>query len=220
MNIAKSFNQNTSLVAHTAALTNVPFNMTDGAFALTPESLLYYCASRLGSIDAQIGKYYDDQKKMNAASKELGDIQAVLSRATSQAGGQTPEFDAKIHADEGNELLAIYRQTENPTVKEAAAQAFHLRTGLNVHEVEGQVTAAEVKGAADLGFIAPQDTAQWTGNIEKVKSAAQSLSKSAELNMIQLQSLVSQRQLAVQLTTQLMQSVHESLKQVAGNLRG
>ena len=46
------------------------------------------------------------------------------------------------------------------------------------------------------------------------------LSRGAELYMIELQSLVSQRQLAVQLTTRLLQMLNEMSKQIIGNLGG
>jgi hypothetical protein len=46
----------------------------------------------------------------------------------------------------------------------------------------------------------------------------EALSKSAELNMIQLQSLVSQRQQAVQITTNLIAALADSYKQVIGNV--
>jgi hypothetical protein len=45
------------------------------------------------------------------------------------------------------------------------------------------------------------------------------LTKDSELSMIQLQSVVSQRQLAVQMTTELMSAMNESTKEVAGNIR-
>jgi len=45
-------------------------------------------------------------------------------------------------------------------------------------------------------------------------------SRGAELYMIELQSLVSQRQLAVQLTTRLLQMLNEMSKQIIGNLGG
>jgi len=45
-------------------------------------------------------------------------------------------------------------------------------------------------------------------------------SDSAELNMFRLQSLVSQRQLAVQLTTRLLQTMHDSAKRIIGNIGG
>lgn len=39
------------------------------------------------------------------------------------------------------------------------------------------------------------------------------------LEMVQLQSLVSQRQVALQIATNLMQATHESSRQILGNIR-
>lgn len=41
----------------------------------------------------------------------------------------------------------------------------------------------------------------------------------ANLDMIQLQSVVSQRQAALQIATNLMQATHESSRQILGNIR-
>jgi hypothetical protein len=46
------------------------------------------------------------------------------------------------------------------------------------------------------------------------------LSRGAELYMLRVQSLVSQRQLSVQLTTQLLQRLNEMSKKIIGNRGG
>lgn len=188
-------------------------------FPFSPESLLYYCSSRLGAIDQQIDRYFKDQQAKNRASKELADVQGVMGAASYQLAGTDPLFDEAVHAYDANELLKIYRSAQTPEGKAAAATAFEIRSGMNVSQYAngGEVTPADIFEAS--GAIKAKDASQWGQVIESFKNKSSELSKSAELNMIQLQSLVSQRQLAIQLTTQLMQSVHESMKGIAGNLR-
>ena len=53
-----------------------------------------------------------------------------------------------------------------------------------------------------------------------LKTSGENLSKDSEMQMIQLQALVSQRQLAIQLTTQMMQAMNEGAKGVVSNIRG
>jgi hypothetical protein len=192
----------------------------DTTFAFSPESLLYYCSSRLESIDTQIDRYFKDQQAKNRASKELSDVQGILGRASYQkAGGEMNAEDLLIHTSESNELLQLYRNAQTPEGKQAAAEAFKIRSGRDISDYAngGMVTPEQID--ASKHNIAAHDASQWAHHIEDVKSKAAEISKSAELNMIQLQSLVSQRQLAVQLTTQLMQSVHESMKGIAANCR-
>jgi hypothetical protein len=45
-------------------------------------------------------------------------------------------------------------------------------------------------------------------------------SESAEVNMFQLRSVVSQRQRAVQLATRLLQTVHDTAKRIIANIGG
>lgn len=214
-----------SITANIAALTvTSPVESAEAGetarFPFSPETLLFYCSSRLGSIDNQIGAYFKDQQAKNRASKELSDVQGVLGQASYQHGGEGfTTTDAGYHVDAGNKLLNIYRNAETPEGKQAAADAFRLRTGMDISAYRNgdSVTEQQVMEAKDN--IAAKDANQWAQVIEGVKSKSAEVSKSAELNMIQLQSLVSQRQLAVQLTTQLMQAVHEGSKNVAGNIR-
>jgi hypothetical protein len=223
-NVAKPFpGAGMNLTANIAALMDAPVIggpvAMSGAVAVTPESLLYYCASRLDSIDKKIDAHFKDQQAKNTASEEIGKLQSILGRASFQAKGDSADFNADVHAAEGNEILAIYRNTQNAEVKKAAGEAFKLRTGIDPEAAAPSgISVVDVNNAK--AAIAEQTPAQWAQRIDNVKSVATSLSKGAELNMIQLQSYVSQRQLAIQLTTQIMQAVNEGCKQVAGNIRG
>lgn len=224
MTVQTNYSVNTPVVADVAAL-RASVGITGGdTYAFTPDTLIAYCSSRLDSIDQKIDAYFKEQQGKNRASKELDDLQAILSNASSQAGSEAiaknEHGDIGIHTQEGNDILKIYRETKDPQVKKAAAEAFQIRTGMSPEDVAGRsVTADDIEKSAKNGWIKAQDEHQWAGNIEKIKGVGSSISKSAELNMIQLQSLVSQRQLCVQLTTQLMQAVHEGSKNVAGNIR-
>lgn len=224
--IYRQYTQGMNMTANIAALMpDTPVAGVSSAetshVALSAESLLYYCSSRLDSVDQQIDRYFKDQQAKNRASKELSDVQGVLGQATWQKAGTDPTFsdaDADYHVGAANQLLTIYRNAQSPEGKQAAAEAFALRTGQDINAF----TARDVQRKdimAGKGKIVAQDAAQWTQRIDNIKSKSSEVSKSAELNMIQLQSLVSQRQLAVQLTTQLMQAVHESMKGIAANCR-
>lgn len=205
--------------------------------SLSPEMLLAYCSSRLNALDSTIDQYFKDQQTKNAAMKACSALQAKLGRWSSHWDSKEltkPENAGNLqdHANMANDILEVYRSTNDPEVKAACEAAFKNVTGrelrdytpaghLQAGNTQGGfvVTAEDIKKSAEQGHIPAADTTQWASVIESVKSVQQGLSKGAEMNMIQLQSLVSQRQLAVQLTTQLMQTIHESSKQIAGNIR-
>jgi hypothetical protein len=63
------------------------------------------------------------------------------------------------------------------------------------------------------------DVQEWARKVNDYKSVQDNLSKDNELSMIQLQAIISQRQLAVQLTTQMMAAMHEAQKGIVANIR-
>src|SRR4029079_6648339 len=117
----------------------------EGTFHLTPDALLYYCSRRLDSIDLQIKTYFEQQQKKNVASKQLGDLQAILGRTDHQKGGDQEGFDPNIHASESNEILKIYREASDPEVKKAAAEAFKIRSGHDVSDYSDPTTSVSAK---------------------------------------------------------------------------
>lgn len=193
--------------------------------ALTPESLLLYCSSRLEALDTNIKQYFDEQNRRNKAATDAGKAISIISGWDHVEGSDflkdKPEHIAN-HTHKANELLALYRETDDPAVKNACAHAFKQVSGLDIgpyaSDPNRQVTTDEVQASANAGQIKAIEAPAWNALVESIKTEQASISKSAEMNMIQLQSLVSQRQLAVQMTTQLMQTANDTLKQVVANL--
>lgn len=189
----------------------------------TPGGLLAYCASRMNAIDTTINKYFADQQ---AASNNMQDATKLMEVLRQFPNGMADKdhIDTKFHAKMGNDLIDVYNHTTDPDLKAACAKAFRLSTGRDIDEF------AKKSGGIQFGDIdksktgpncdgAGMDKATWDAQIDNVKDHQGDLSKSSELNMIQLQSLVSQRQLAVQLTTQLMQQQSEAPKMIVGNIK-
>lgn len=80
-----------------------------------------------------------------------------------------------------------------------------------VHDASGSVTDWSATGT-------PSATARALADADD--EALESTSGGAEVSMIELQSLVSQRQVAVEMTTNLIGSLNESTKSIAGNIGG
>ncbi|MBX3213572.1 MAG: hypothetical protein KF850_16150 [Labilithrix sp.] len=202
------------------------FAADPSAASLTPGMLLIYCTSRLDAIDQNIEQYFVEQQRRNKELQSMNKGLNALNAGTWNGGHMNSEnvagsdFHQGNHADKANELRDVWLSTDNPDVKKACAEAFKSVSGLDINDYrKTDVTKKDVKASADAGKIHGVGREEWNARVEELKNKQSDLMKAGELDMIKLQSLVSQRQLAVQLTTQLMQTLNETSKQVVGNIR-
>ena len=187
---------------------------------LDVESLLAYCTSRLNSLDALIQSRFAEQQTRNtdlkAASKTVADLNTFANGVTKGAGPYVPD-----HIRMGNSLIDDYNSTANPELKAKIASFYRDVTGKEIGSQDLDANGKVAKPASlDTNHIDGMNQEEWQGKIGPLKSMQDGLTKDNELSMIQLQALVSQRQLAIQLTTQLMQTMHEGAKGVLSNIRG
>lgn len=194
--------------------------------SLTAESLLLYCQSQLGNIDNEISGYLNQQKRAIAEKQILSDLKNTLSKY------QPPKTEAQKM-----EVVAAYGQ----------AKAKLNDLGLGDGELAGKINdsfkslfpsgnidvAVLVYGAAASGL--PVDTkatldtlGTWSGSSSKegwsstlgdVTNVIEELSGNAEINMIQLQSLMSKRQTAVQLTTNMLAKHDQTVGSILNNMK-
>ncbi len=216
----------TNVGAKSAIPYTTDFSGDPSCTALTPDGLLDYCSSRLHSLDNNIQQYFTEQQTRNAAVADASKLMSVLQSGTWGSGQldwskiQNDPQACGYHADKANEILAVWSSTASPEVKNECAQAFNQVTGLDIASFSGKpVTPADIQASAAAKHINGVDATTREKQIESIKQSQSSMSQSSEMNMLQLQSLVTQRQLAVQLTTQVMQTLHDTTKQVIGNIR-
>jgi hypothetical protein len=171
---------------------------------LTPDGLMLYMETRLGGIDAQVEAAFDKQKKIEAIRKELMKIQTVTAGVVTEGGtldeAQIGDLRAAIaRLIEIDDMLGrslkkdlrnagIYRATENDEGKE-------------VYEWKKEYTA-------EMGAMLS----------EAVGSRLKQLESSASLEMIQLQSLMSARQTAISLCTNLVSALGKGEEAIVGNI--
>lgn len=195
------------------------------ANGLTAEGLMAYCASRLNSLDALITSRFDEQQKRNGALKEAGAVIARLNNWSFVSSGadvkNSPEAQA-AHKENAAGFAAMYNSATDPEVKNKIADAYRMITGKGLVVNNGKAEASQLNKdtvVLDLDALKGTPAAEWQGFIGGVKSVQDGLTKDSEMSMLQLQSIVSQRQLAVQMTTQMLQTMHESSKQIVSNIR-
>jgi len=179
----------------TATSPSNAFNPYGDPSSLTGDSLLLYCQSQLRSYDETITGFLNEQKLNLARKKGLSDIENTLKKYTTHLGQSgvddiTNAFKSAINAlPPGDPVRGVMEDK----LKEFTS---HSGNGQQISYTSEQLTA-------------------FAGDVQ---SALDKVNGNAEINMIQLQQVMSQRQTAVQLTTSLLAKVDEGTKAIVGNI--
>jgi hypothetical protein len=199
-------------------------NGIDGFFgnleSLTPEALMLYCQTQLNTLDGDIRAFMQNQKYINAKKKILAELKNELQRNTT-VGKNGKDLDENLP-----KIAAAYER--------AYASLEQLKTTYPNVDVAGdlQAVAAHAKkmwpnGDLTTGKIGPtghhinmEYSSAFDGWVGDLDNIIDDLSKNAELNMIQLQSIMSQRQTAIQLTQSMMDKLLKTLEQLASKVGG
>jgi hypothetical protein len=184
---------------------------------LTPDALMIYLQDRMGDIDTQANAAFEKQKTTGAIQKYTADIQNELGKLP-EVGGDLPDTPKIAEALKQLDLLA-------PDF----AKELRLQLGTAVH-VEGKPAEAKVvdmgEGASTTEFtqeVKEQngyklDKDQLSGLKTTFQNYTKQLESSASLEMIHLQSIMSARQTAVQLSTNLVSALGKSQEAIAANI--
>lgn len=185
---------------------------------MTPDTILFFCQSRLRSLDTAIAEKLAEQRKLTSHSI-FDNIKASVTMGTSDQINKDGNYE--ITEDRYNAILAkIDAALADPTLSAAArtklvaAKAAFEKDGLNIRFPDGKGP----DGLGSKGAAVSKD--ELKGITEACDDAIKAKSSEAELNMISIQSLMSQRQTAVQLTTNMMAAINDSLKAIAANTKG
>jgi hypothetical protein len=163
--------------------------------SLTPDALMTYSKSRLQNLDASIHEHFSRQQDLRNASSAIGALQQKLTDAATLKEG--------IKADDAQTRDEITAQFESAL---AALPEGHPKRAeiLQVYAFYKSTLVDAIVSTSELNSMA-----------QNVGSVMKDLSSSAELDMISLQSLMTQRQTAIQLCTNLVAALGESTKLIA-----
>ena len=163
---------------------------------LTPDALMAYCQSRLDSIDSQVQSSFDQQNK-NAS--EISQIQDVAN--TFKTYSTANQSGANL-ADMQKRLTDLVNQIQGTDPNSAALPGL-------------KDTLAQLNSTAQDDLVVTTET---EGFAQNITDSANDLNSGSELQMVQLQSLMSQRQTAISLTTNLVQSLGDQENKIADNI--
>jgi hypothetical protein len=198
--------------------------------SLTPDSLLAYCQARLDSINGQVTGLFNEQEVQNGEASALQPVIAAfqtnaggVNSGDSQGASKCTTMEVALggliqqikDSDPGFADLGKLEQTYNDI----------LYSGTGPQPANGTTPALQY---FDPSIYPPNQNGPKSDNIlssDEVQAAIQSLqgcasdlNSGSELQMIQLQSLMSQQSTAVELTTNLVQSLGDESEKVAENI--
>jgi hypothetical protein len=176
---------------------------------MTPDGIMAFCAGALNHDGAVIQQYMQNQQKANADSDTINSVIAKLD----QYGGGFLGDDAGANKAAAGDIQATIQAAIDKVGAntEAGAKLTEL-----LKNVQATGIGAQGQDSGNDGFkISSDEIKAFTDQAKNIQS---SLNSNSEVNMIQLQSLASDRQTKVSLATNLIQSIDDTVKSVANNI--
>lgn len=169
--------------------------------ALTAESMMVYLTTRLGSLDDQIQGIFTSQQQSEEIRAAIGDIRELLNTL-----------------DESSEKETLLKGSEE--VLNAVIAIIDTRIALVDPDLAKTMkTDLEREGHILEGSESQYRTQQLDNTREYFDNMARDLESTAEMNMISLQSLMSARQTAISLATNLLAKLQDASQKVVDNIR-
>ncbi len=185
-------------------------NMAAEAGALTPDALMEFCQAQLSSIDHSADALMDQQNQSAQASSALSNAASLLNAHSDgwQTNGKDPGSNPGHDALPQDQADGVYNGImEQLTAAETADPSLATTidsikgTLTTTYEADGNVSQTEVSQLQD-----------------QIKDASSDASTNQQMGMIQLQSLMSQRQQAIQMASNMIQTLNDSSKSVITNI--
>lgn len=188
---------------------------------LTPDALMSFCQSRLRGLDDQIKIAFEKQQQANAKSELLSNLFSELGVAN---GTIKSEDLAPAMRAAAQKLVDAANRTTDPELKKTLlAQVSRFA---NTKELDGgrfmvvgvktdSSGNVEIDGAS-FAELSAEQFKHYTADF--VQQLQKDINSGSELSMINLQSLMSQRQSSVQLVTNMVQALGDQMNKVAANI--
>jgi hypothetical protein len=215
----------TTAIQSTKPMTSISAPDEAPAEALTGEAVLSYCSARIHSLDSLIQGRFAEQRARNQTLKQVGSLMDIMRRSGAGQAAGAKDAAGKDHAAhheaQARDLRKLYNEASDPQLREAIAGCYQTVTGraLEAPAADGRVADALPADWLDRSNVFAQTRETWESKLGELKNIQDGVSKDNEMSMIQLQSILSQRQLAVQITTQMLSAMAEAKKGIVANIR-
>jgi hypothetical protein len=205
---------------------------------LTPDAVMAYCQSRLQGIDSQVQAAMTQQQNVNTEQQGIQNILSEVSTLQSQVNDNgvvhDPASAQKLEQDIESLVSQIERTDPSCSQLDQLKQLHDtvMATGTGPYgsnPVHGYYSSSSSTpgmppngSSPPSGVRADQDgtfgSDELKGFSDTLSGINNNLNNSAELGMISIQSLMSQRSTAIQLATNIMQSLDDGTSKIAGNI--
>jgi hypothetical protein len=172
---------------------------------LTPDALMAYCETRLSNLDAQMQTIFQQQQTSNKFITDVDNAVDLFNQYSNgiNSGGSSTTVSA---TDFGNLTTTLMNLEKEAPPGSSAAAAFQsaittLNQGPNGSGTDTKVSATDI-----------------TNIVTGLTGVVNDANSSSQLNMITLQSLMSEQQAAVQMTTNLVQTLGQQQNAIASNV--
>lgn len=178
--------------------------------SLTPEGMMLYLSTRMEEVDGQINALFDKQKASQEIRNALGEIQTELGRLDENAAHDQrlymPGYTGQGSTDVEQKILVAIDKIAAIDPKLAET----MRVEMGVYYDTSQILSRQD------GVYYSREVKATKGYIDTI---VRELDATAQMDMIRLQSHMSARQTAIQLSTNLIASMTDSMKAVVSNIR-
>jgi|HubBroStandDraft_2_1064218.scaffolds.fasta_scaffold06545_5 hypothetical protein len=197
-------------------------NAIGSSSGLSSDSLMNYCSSQLDSIDNAIDTTMETDQNATQISQQL---QGVIETFQQNSTGITS--DTASCAKLETSLAAVITQMQN-------TDPDNPNLGPMIQTYNNMVwSGSGTTGSNAMQYIDPTDypaqqvgpqgdgtlsSGEMSGYISTLQGASSSLDSGSEMNLVELQSLMSQRETAISLTTNLVQSLGDQANTIASNI--
>ena len=198
---------------------------------LTPDAVMLYCAAQLNHLDGDIQQHMAQQQVARDQQDKLGRLKSLMSGSipAGPAGVEQKKqimqamkdaYDSLAKTDPGgadqlNQLFHDFITTGSFNDSGATRVAAGDANNLFVLTDTARDALANAPSLADQNGISVDEMKSLQAKVDPILS---DVGKGAELEMINLQSMVSQRQMAVQITTQLIAKLSETTQNIISHV--
>lgn len=197
--------------------------------SLSPDSLMVYCQSRLDSIDGQVNTLFSEQQQNASATQQIDGFISELKNYEASGDVTKPATCKQLESD-FQSLIASLKKSD-PTCPElptliktyntmvwsgdGGAKYLHSSDPTAPDFIDQDKYPADQLGPQGDNILS---STELQGYAQTLSDAAGNLNSDAELGMVHIQSLMSERQTAVTLTTNLVQSLGDQTNKIADNI--
>lgn len=177
---------------------------------LTADSLLAYCAMKLRQIDAQVHTAFTSQKLRNDVSTALTNLQQTM-QGVINLPAPTDEQSAAEHA----QRLKLINDAFDAAILRAGGPDTPIGKRIQEQKDHFNGNAQGTNYDGDKADVHESEIAQYVNTLASIQK---DINQEGELEMINLQSLMSMRQQAIQMCTNMVASLGQAANAVAQNI--